>query len=301
MNGRIYDPLLGRFLSADPKVPGPHDLQAYNRYAYVLNNPLRFTDPDGHEPKDVAAGAIEGPAHAIIETGSNNPGLANLNEMAATFSFVARLFGNESKAQYFDSVHQDGVQMQQSVENVTEQAKTAASDVASKLTGSADVNNSQRAITRTGTNLLTKMFVALGGSHLASRLGDAKINNGSGDKGQLSQTPAKTQGDNRGKYAHLKEPRTVGPGLKTTPAQRARILAENKQQNGGVLRSDQSGTELAPPKKLNTGDQRPPNEAQVDHIEERSKGGSNSNANQQVLSFEENLEKELKRRQQQKP
>src|SRR6185295_19735694 len=47
MNGRIYDPVLGRFLSPDPNVQFVGDLQSYNRYSYVLNNPLRYTDPTG--------------------------------------------------------------------------------------------------------------------------------------------------------------------------------------------------------------------------------------------------------------
>ena len=45
---RYYDPLLGRFISADPLVPEPGNPQALNRYAYVYNNPLRYTDPSGH-------------------------------------------------------------------------------------------------------------------------------------------------------------------------------------------------------------------------------------------------------------
>jgi RHS repeat-associated protein len=49
MNGRIYDPLLGRFLSADLIVQSPGNLQAYNRYSYCFNNPLTFTDPSGFE------------------------------------------------------------------------------------------------------------------------------------------------------------------------------------------------------------------------------------------------------------
>ena len=48
MNGRVYDPFLGRFLSADPIIEAEHLLQSYNRYSYVLNNPLRYTDPSGH-------------------------------------------------------------------------------------------------------------------------------------------------------------------------------------------------------------------------------------------------------------
>lgn len=48
MKGRIYDPLLGRFLSADPLVSDPGATQPWNPYAYVDNNPLRDTDPSGY-------------------------------------------------------------------------------------------------------------------------------------------------------------------------------------------------------------------------------------------------------------
>ncbi|MGA8515526.1 MAG: RHS repeat-associated core domain-containing protein, partial [Burkholderiaceae bacterium] len=47
MNGRIYDPLIGRFMSADPIIQAPGMLQSHNRYAYVMNNPLNLTDPSG--------------------------------------------------------------------------------------------------------------------------------------------------------------------------------------------------------------------------------------------------------------
>ena len=47
MNGRVYDPDLGRFLSADPVIQFPGYSQGYNRYSYVLNNPLSYTDPSG--------------------------------------------------------------------------------------------------------------------------------------------------------------------------------------------------------------------------------------------------------------
>ena len=47
MNGRVYDPLIGRFMSADPFIQAPDMLQSYNRYAYVMNNPLNLTDPSG--------------------------------------------------------------------------------------------------------------------------------------------------------------------------------------------------------------------------------------------------------------
>ena len=48
MNARVYDSDIGRFLSADPVLQAPLDSQSYNRYSYVRNNPLKFTDPTGN-------------------------------------------------------------------------------------------------------------------------------------------------------------------------------------------------------------------------------------------------------------
>ena len=48
MNGRVYDPKLGRFIQADPHIQAPSDSQNLNRYSYVNNNPLSYTDPTGY-------------------------------------------------------------------------------------------------------------------------------------------------------------------------------------------------------------------------------------------------------------
>ena len=48
MKARFYNPLLGRFLSADSIDPDYEYAQSLNRYSYVLNNPMRYTDPMGH-------------------------------------------------------------------------------------------------------------------------------------------------------------------------------------------------------------------------------------------------------------
>jgi RHS repeat-associated protein len=53
MNGRVYDALVGQFVSPDPFVPEPLLTQSYNRYSYVRNNPLRFVDPSGFEEEEI--------------------------------------------------------------------------------------------------------------------------------------------------------------------------------------------------------------------------------------------------------
>jgi len=47
MNGRLYDPLLRRFLNADENIQDPYNTQNYNKYGYVMNNPLMYNDPNG--------------------------------------------------------------------------------------------------------------------------------------------------------------------------------------------------------------------------------------------------------------
>lgn len=71
-------------------------------------------------------------------------------------------------------------------------------------------------------------------------------------------------------------------------------MEENKRQNNGELRSDGDGRLLNPPSKNIKGQKADMNQAEIDHIEPRSKGGSNRNSNLQVLSKEENLKKHNK-------
>lgn len=47
MNGRIYDPTLGRFLQPDPVIQETDNPQNWNAYTYVFNNPYKYTDPSG--------------------------------------------------------------------------------------------------------------------------------------------------------------------------------------------------------------------------------------------------------------
>lgn len=52
MNGRVYDPVTAQFLSPDPFLQAPEQWLNYNRYSYVMNNPMLFTDPSGYRHKN---------------------------------------------------------------------------------------------------------------------------------------------------------------------------------------------------------------------------------------------------------
>jgi RHS repeat-associated protein len=60
MNGRMYDPVVGRMLSADNYVQEPGMTQSYNRYTYAMNNPMVNTDPNGQFWNFVVGGILGG-------------------------------------------------------------------------------------------------------------------------------------------------------------------------------------------------------------------------------------------------
>jgi RHS repeat-associated protein len=64
MGGRTYNPVLGRFMQADPFIQAPGNLQSYNRYSYVLNNPMSMTDPSGY----FSLGKLFNPLKSIVRS-----------------------------------------------------------------------------------------------------------------------------------------------------------------------------------------------------------------------------------------
>ena len=69
---RWYDPVLGKFVQADTIVPEPGDPQSLNRYAYTLNNPVKYNDPSGHrwvEDNDANPCRVVGGCEAIRNEG----------------------------------------------------------------------------------------------------------------------------------------------------------------------------------------------------------------------------------------
>lgn len=96
MNGRLYDPLLGRMMEPDPVLQVPTSSQSYNRYSYVLNNPLKFTDPTGEYIgwDDLIAAIVGGVVNVVCNwnnIGSFGQGFSYF--VAGAGSGVATLYG----------------------------------------------------------------------------------------------------------------------------------------------------------------------------------------------------------------
>ena len=72
MNARLYDPEIGRFIQADSMVE-PEATQGLNRYSYVLNNPLTFTDPTGQLSFRQVVGLAVGVVAAVLSAGAATP------------------------------------------------------------------------------------------------------------------------------------------------------------------------------------------------------------------------------------
>jgi RHS repeat-associated protein len=87
MNGRVYDQIIGRFMSADPFIDGAGSTQGWNRYAYVQNSPLRFTDPSGFQAKSHVARINGIEIENVVVEGSRGGG-------AGLATLVAGLQGN---------------------------------------------------------------------------------------------------------------------------------------------------------------------------------------------------------------
>ena len=132
MGGRMYDPFVGRFVSADPIVQSPDLSQSLNRYAYCANNPLSLIDPSGYSwlcknwkmltaavvgiaVSVVTAGTASGPTVAILAgaaggaagalTGSLLNG-ANIGQIAKT-TFTGAFWGAASGYLNYISADED--------------------------------------------------------------------------------------------------------------------------------------------------------------------------------------------------
>ncbi|EKR45654.1 polymorphic toxin type 10 domain-containing protein, partial [Leptospira interrogans] len=104
-NARFYDPGIARFTSADTLIPDEYNSQAWNRFAYVYNNPIGAKDPTGHAPQDENAGfkdASKNIANGFVEgvkttLSAPTPVNAVVNSAVATGKGAKELYDNRKE------------------------------------------------------------------------------------------------------------------------------------------------------------------------------------------------------------
>lgn len=104
MNGRLYDPRLHRFLQPDNNIQDPFNTQNYNRYGYVMNNPLRYTDPSGEIWDLILGFGLSLYVHGGSASGGQiNPLKWDSNAWTSAFSGAASSAGSYYASSYATS------------------------------------------------------------------------------------------------------------------------------------------------------------------------------------------------------
>ena len=91
MKGRIYDSTLGRFMQADPHIQAPLNLQNHNRYSYVLNNPMSYTDPSGYFFKKLLKKTMQATGSWYVHKFLNKVGLSGI--VSTVLNFIPYCYG----------------------------------------------------------------------------------------------------------------------------------------------------------------------------------------------------------------
>ena len=107
MCARFYLPSAGRFISADTIVPDPMNPQAYNRYSYVLNGPINYTDPSGHDgmwcndPYEGNAGCYISSSHLLMDPSTLGFDESNTDSLVLEFYRNPYKFTGEAGVEYY--------------------------------------------------------------------------------------------------------------------------------------------------------------------------------------------------------
>jgi RHS repeat-associated protein len=96
MNARIYDPAIGRFMSPDDVIPDLYNGQSFDRYTYVSDNPLSYTDPTGHAQtgNDADLANLSGPATRIYYD-TDSEGKIDVHGAGANDNKIAHEIGEQ--------------------------------------------------------------------------------------------------------------------------------------------------------------------------------------------------------------
>lgn len=118
-DARLYDPIIGRFVSADPIVQAPYYSQSFDRFSYVFNNPLIYTDPTGYQSDDdstddeseendsvqatVSVADVDEGKDCVNDKGEQVMDFANIHDCSCSTASPGKGAGNSTTSDGIDS------------------------------------------------------------------------------------------------------------------------------------------------------------------------------------------------------
>ena len=317
---RFYSTIDKRFINKDPVV-SLYEKERVNSYIYAGDNPLKNIDPDGRsfickvvnstvfkKAMDLCEGIYDVTSFALNRAYKDvvkpladiyNKASDIMDKIPTPVKIAAGLVGGAiAIGTGIAPAIVAGTMIKAAVSGAV--ISGAMYGVSSLFTGNFDKKEFVNSMLHGATDMFMISGVTLGVKGVvdcvtrnSGRIREAMLANEEGGTNAVDKLDEFYESRVRGgsNYSNLKDSKSVGAGKRFTPAQKKKIIQQNMERNGGVIKSDMSGEILVPATKSQKGVTPNPLEVQIDHIEPRSKGGTNSYSNAQVLSRYENIKK----------
>ena len=285
LRARYYDPDLGRFLTRDTYTGEEDDPLSLHLYTYCANDGVNNVDPSGH--------ALE----TLIDIVSLGDSIYSFKVEQSKINAVFLVWDTAAVILPFAP----GAYLAKIPKYIISKAgKGTKIAVKSEKLGKyvSKIAKGAKSLGKSIKNGIKSAGKSIKSSKVGKWFGN-KVKKLSSLKNKVVKTSKKSKnvikaGSKTGPYAYLKDGPTVGAGKDFTATQKQKMLEENMKRNGGVVKSDNPNdyyVVLTKPKKSMKGVSPDPNEWQFDHIQPKSKGGTNSYSNCQIVSRKYNRKK----------